>query len=78
LGNGSTAQSGHASVVADTPEQRMWYEASQLDDLTFFDIPASCGLHASFSPAPTFTALTAFPGTVVRRLYRQAGAFATS
>jgi len=28
------------AVLADTPEQRVWYEASQLDDLTFFDIPA--------------------------------------
>ena len=27
------------AVLADTPEQRMWYEASQLDDLIFFDIP---------------------------------------
>ena len=34
--------------------------------------------YASFSPAAMFTALTAYPGTVVRRLYRQGGAFATS
>jgi len=33
--------------------------------------------YASFSPAPTFTALTVYPGTVVRRLYRPGGAFAT-
>jgi TRAP-type uncharacterized transport system substrate-binding protein len=26
-------------ILADTPEQRMWYEASQLDDLVFFDMP---------------------------------------
>ena len=38
---------------------------------------ASSITYASYSPAPTFTALTPFPGTVVRRLYRQAGAFAT-
>jgi hypothetical protein len=25
--------------LADTAEQRMWYEPSQLDDLIFFDIP---------------------------------------
>jgi hypothetical protein len=31
-----------------------------------------------FSPAPMFTALTAYPGTVVRRLYRRGGVFATS
>jgi hypothetical protein len=34
-------------------------------DLGYFDNVAIC------SPAPTFTALTAYPGTVVRRLYRQ-------
>jgi len=27
------------AVLAHTPEQRMWYEVSQLDDLVFFDIP---------------------------------------
>ena len=27
------------AVLADTPEQRMWYEVSQLNDLVFFDIP---------------------------------------
>jgi TRAP-type uncharacterized transport system substrate-binding protein len=27
------------ALLVDTPEQRMWYEASQLDDLTFFDVP---------------------------------------
>jgi len=27
------------AVLADTPEQRMWYEVSQLDDLVFFDLP---------------------------------------
>jgi uncharacterized protein len=26
-------------ILADTPEQRVWYEASQLDDLVFFDMP---------------------------------------
>jgi uncharacterized protein len=25
--------------LANTPEQRMWYEISQLNDLVFFDIP---------------------------------------
>lgn len=28
------------ALLVDTPEQRMWYEVSQLDDLTFFDVPA--------------------------------------
>lgn len=28
-------------LLVDTPEQRMWYEASQLNDLVFFDIPDS-------------------------------------
>src|SRR6185437_1237462 len=28
------------ALLVDTPEQRMWYEASQLNDLVFFDIPA--------------------------------------
>ena len=27
------------AVLVDTPEQRMWYEVSQLNDLLFFDIP---------------------------------------
>jgi TRAP transporter TAXI family solute receptor len=27
------------AILADTPEQRVWYEASQLDDLVFFDMP---------------------------------------
>jgi len=27
------------ALLVDTPEQRMWYEASQLNDLSFFDIP---------------------------------------
>ncbi|MFL6415112.1 MAG: TAXI family TRAP transporter solute-binding subunit [Bryobacteraceae bacterium] len=26
-------------VLANTPEQRMWYEVSQLDDLVFFNLP---------------------------------------
>src|SRR5262245_23144162 len=27
------------AVLAHTPEQRMWYEVSQLNDLVFFDLP---------------------------------------
>jgi len=27
------------ALLVDTPEQRMWYEASQLNDLVFFDLP---------------------------------------
>ena len=26
-------------LLVDTPEQRVWYEVSQLNDLTFFDVP---------------------------------------
>ena len=33
--------------------------------------------YGSFNPSPTLTVLTTFPGMVVRRLYRQAGAFVT-
>ncbi len=29
------------ALLVDTPEQRMWYEASQLNDLIFFDVPPS-------------------------------------
>ncbi len=28
------------ALLVNTPEQRVWYEASQLDDLVFFDLPA--------------------------------------
>ena len=28
------------AFLVNTPEQRVWYEASQLDDLVFFDMPA--------------------------------------
>lgn len=28
------------ALLVNTPEQRVWYEASQLDDLIFFDMPA--------------------------------------
>jgi len=27
------------ALLVDTPEQRMWYEATQLNDLEFFDVP---------------------------------------
>jgi TRAP-type uncharacterized transport system substrate-binding protein len=29
------------ALLVDTPEQRMWYEATQLNDLVFFDLPAA-------------------------------------
>jgi TRAP-type uncharacterized transport system substrate-binding protein len=29
------------ALLVNTPEQRVWYEASQLDDLTYLDIPAA-------------------------------------
>ena len=28
------------ALLVYTPEQRMWYEATQLNDLVFFDLPA--------------------------------------
>ena len=45
------------AVLADTPEQRVWYEASQLDDLVFFDIPAP--LLADLAQVPGYTRVTA-------------------
>ena len=45
------------AVLADTPEQRMWYEVSQLDDLIFFDIPEP--LLARLAALPGYTRATA-------------------
>jgi hypothetical protein len=45
------------AFLADTPEQRVWYEASQLDDLTFFDIPAP--LLADLAQIPGYSRATA-------------------
>jgi len=45
------------AVLADTPEQRVWYEASQLDDLIFFDIPAP--LLADLAQVPGYSRVTA-------------------
>jgi uncharacterized protein len=45
------------AVLADTPEQRMWYEVSQLDDLIFFDIPEP--LLAKLALIPGYTRTTA-------------------
>jgi uncharacterized protein len=45
------------AVLADTPEQRVWYEASQLDDLAFFDLPAP--LLADLAQVPGYSRVTA-------------------
>lgn len=45
------------AVLADTPEQRMWYEVSQLDDLIFFEIPEP--LLAKLAERPGYTRATA-------------------
>ena len=44
-------------VLAHTPEQRMWYEVSQLDDLQFFDLPEP--LLAKLAQLPGYTRTTA-------------------
>ena len=44
-------------VLAHTPEQRMWYEVSQLDDLQFFDLPEP--LLAKLAQLPGYTRATA-------------------
>ena len=44
-------------MLADTPEQRMWYEVSQLDDLVFFDLPEP--LLAKLAGQPGYTRATA-------------------
>ena len=45
------------ALLVNTPEQRVWYEASQLDDLTFFDIPAP--LLAELGEIPGYSRATA-------------------
>lgn len=45
------------ALLVNTPEQRVWYEASQLDDLTFFDIPAP--LLADLAQVPGYSRATA-------------------
>jgi TRAP-type uncharacterized transport system substrate-binding protein len=45
------------ALLVNTPEQRVWYEASQLDDLTFFDIPAP--LLADLAAVPGYSRVTA-------------------
>jgi uncharacterized protein len=45
------------ALLADTPEQRIWYQASQHDDLTFFDIPAP--LLDEIATIPGFVRVTA-------------------
>jgi hypothetical protein len=44
-------------VLADTPEQRMWYEVSQLSDLQFFDLPEP--LIARLAQLPGYVRATA-------------------
>jgi TRAP-type uncharacterized transport system substrate-binding protein len=45
------------ALLVNTPEQRVWYEASQLDDLTFFDLPAP--LLAELAQVPGYSRATA-------------------
>ena len=45
------------ALLVDTPEQRVWYQASQLDDLAFFDIPAP--LLAELAKLPGYSHATA-------------------
>ena len=45
------------ALLVNTPEQRVWYEASQLDDLTFFDVPAP--LLADLAQVPGYSRATA-------------------
>lgn len=54
-------------LLVDTPEQRMWYEASQLDDLVFFDVPEP--LLKKLENQPGYSAATA-PIALLRGLER--------
>jgi len=45
------------AMLVNTPEQRMWYEATQLNDLVFFDLPAA--LLDRLASEPGFTRATA-------------------
>ena len=45
------------ALLVDTPEQRMWYEASQLNDLSFFDVPKV--LLDKLAAAPGYVSATA-------------------
>lgn len=54
-------------MLVDTPEQRMWYEASQLNDLVFFDLPAE--LRAKLANQRGYVAGTA-PIALLRGLER--------
>jgi len=55
------------ALLVDTPEQRMWYEASQLNDLTFFDVPQL--LLNKFAAAPGYVPATA-PVALLRGVER--------
>jgi TRAP transporter TAXI family solute receptor len=47
----------HAAVLANTPEQRVWYEATQLSDLTFLEFDDK--LLDELAKRPGFTRITA-------------------
>lgn len=55
------------ALLVDTPEQRMWYEASQLNDLSFFDIPQP--LLDKLATAPGYVSATA-PVALLRGVER--------
>jgi TRAP-type uncharacterized transport system substrate-binding protein len=54
-------------ILADTPEQRVWYEASQLDDLVFFDMPEQ--LRATIAAQGSYHRATA-PIALIRGVER--------
>ena len=63
-----TASPWRARISCESRKRSDFIQGSQQSLITY----------ASFSPSPMFTALTAYPGTVVRRLYRQGAVFAIS
>jgi hypothetical protein len=81
-GSRSTTQNSGSSWPADLDNVAIWLAQSVGFEFRFIDFiqghSRACSItYASFSPAPMFAALTGFPGTVVRRLYRPGGQFAT-
>jgi hypothetical protein len=59
------------ALLVYTPEQRMWYEATQLNDLVFFDLPAE--LPDKVASEPGFMRVTA-PLALIRGVERPAAA----
>lgn len=67
----------HHGLLTNTPEQRVWYEATQLSDLTFMDLDPALittlakmpGYYAATTPAFTFRGLDKRVNTVMRRTH---------